>query len=242
VDDVVDRGAGGFRSAADQRQQPLVRVRLAEQIDRFLGEDLTSELTAVGLGQVVPKAGEDDAVQAPILRRPKRRCAATDEISMRPRLLSGSARARRAFDVYLPASDEPLAAIDGPAEPVAATVAARVLVVEDEEVVCRLIAESLTSAGYDVTATADPRAALELAREQRFHVLVTDVAMPHMDGPEVARALLSRRPDLRVLYTSGYGAAAPAGLVGADAAFLAKPFALFELQDRVASLLDELAA
>jgi CheY-like chemotaxis protein len=129
-----------------------------------------------------------------------------------------------------------------PAEPTLANGAARILVVEDEEVVCRLIAESLTSAGYDVTATGDPRTALDLGREQRFDVLVTDVTMPHMNSTEVASALLEQRPDLRVLYTSGYGAAAPAGLVGDDAAFLPKPFALLEFQERVASLLERRAA
>jgi two-component system, cell cycle sensor histidine kinase and response regulator CckA len=146
------------------------------------------------------------------------------------------------FDVYLPASGEPLSVVERPAEATPAVGVARILVVEDEEVVCRLIADSLTSAGYEVTATSDPRAALELAREQRFDVLVTDMTMPYMNGTEVARALLEERPDLRVLYTSGYGAAAPADLVGDGAAFLPKPFALFELQERVASLLERRAA
>jgi two-component system, cell cycle sensor histidine kinase and response regulator CckA len=146
------------------------------------------------------------------------------------------------FDVYLPATSEPIVAVERPVEPALPRGAARILVVEDEEVVCRLIAESLTAAGYEVTATADPRSALDLARETRFDVLVTDVTMPHMNGPEVARALLERRPDLRVLYTSGHGAAAPVGLVGEGAAFLPKPFGLFELQSRVATLLEERAA
>jgi two-component system, cell cycle sensor histidine kinase and response regulator CckA len=146
------------------------------------------------------------------------------------------------FDVYLPATREPLSVVEAAPEPAPASGAARILVVEDEEVVCSLIADSLTAAGYEVTATGDPRAALELAREQRFDVLVTDMTMPHMNGTEVARALLEGRPELRVLYTSGYGAAAPAGLPGDDAAFLPKPFALFELQDRVASLLERRAA
>jgi two-component system, cell cycle sensor histidine kinase and response regulator CckA len=146
------------------------------------------------------------------------------------------------FDVYLPATREPLSVVKAAPEPAPASGAARILVVEDEEVVCSLIADSLTAAGYEVTATGDPRAALELAREQRFDVLVTDMTMPHMNGTEVARALLEGRPELRVLYTSGYGAAAPAGLPGDDAAFLPKPFALFELQDRVASLLERRAA
>ena len=146
------------------------------------------------------------------------------------------------FDVYLPATAEPIAALAPLAERAPEPGTARILVVEDEEVVCRLIAESLTAAGFEVTATTDPRSALDLARENRFDVLVTDVTMPHMNGPQLARALLEWRPDLRVLYTSGYGAAAPAGLIGEGAAFLAKPFGLAELQGRVASLLEQRAA
>ena len=67
VDDIVDRATRCLGSQGDQRQQPLVRVRLAEQVDRLLGEDMTSEVTAVGLGQVVAKAREDDTVQGAIV-------------------------------------------------------------------------------------------------------------------------------------------------------------------------------
>jgi len=77
VDDVVDLGARSLRGPTDQPEQPLVRVRLAEQVDRLLGEDLASDLAAMLLGQVVPKAREDDAVQTPILRRPRGSRAAT---------------------------------------------------------------------------------------------------------------------------------------------------------------------
>jgi hypothetical protein len=69
VDDVVDLHPRLLGGPADQAQQPLVRVCLAEQVDRLLGKDLTSDFAAVRLGQVVPKAREDDAVQTPILRR-----------------------------------------------------------------------------------------------------------------------------------------------------------------------------
>jgi hypothetical protein len=77
VDDVVDLAAGRLGGPSDQAEQPLVRVCLAEQVDRLVGEDFPSEVTAVLLGQVVPKAREDNAVQAPILRRLEEPCTAT---------------------------------------------------------------------------------------------------------------------------------------------------------------------
>jgi hypothetical protein len=69
VDDVVDLAAGPLGGPADQPEQPLVRVRLAEQVDRLVGEDLAGDVAAVLLGQVVPKAREDDAVQRVIVCR-----------------------------------------------------------------------------------------------------------------------------------------------------------------------------
>jgi hypothetical protein len=75
VDDVVDLRPRLLGGPGDEPEQPLVRVRLAEQVDRLLREDVTSDLAAVLLGQVVPKAREDDAVQTPILRRLRRRRA-----------------------------------------------------------------------------------------------------------------------------------------------------------------------
>jgi hypothetical protein len=68
VDDVVDLRPRLLGGPGDEPEQPLVRVRLAEQVDRLLGEDVTSDFAAVLLGQVVPKAREDDAVQISILR------------------------------------------------------------------------------------------------------------------------------------------------------------------------------
>jgi len=69
VDDLVDAAPRRLGGSRDQPEQALVRVRLAEQVDRLLREDLTSQIAAVGLGQEVPKAREDNAVQAPILCR-----------------------------------------------------------------------------------------------------------------------------------------------------------------------------
>jgi hypothetical protein len=63
VDDLVDGAARGFRGTRDQVEQALVGVGLAEQVDRLVREQLPGEVDTVGLGQVVPEAREDDAVQ-----------------------------------------------------------------------------------------------------------------------------------------------------------------------------------
>jgi hypothetical protein len=84
VDDLIELAAARLGSPSDQAEQPLVRVGLAEQVDRLVGEDLPSEIAAMLLGQVVAKAGEDDPVQGLILRRLERPCTATDELFMRP--------------------------------------------------------------------------------------------------------------------------------------------------------------
>jgi hypothetical protein len=67
VDDLIDLEAGGLGGAPDQLQQVLVRVRLAEQIDRLAREDLPGEISAVLLREVIAEAREDDAVQGPDL-------------------------------------------------------------------------------------------------------------------------------------------------------------------------------
>ena len=60
---LVGGESGGLRGPRDQVEEPLVGVGLAEQVDRLLGEELARQVAAVGLGQVIPEAREDDAVQ-----------------------------------------------------------------------------------------------------------------------------------------------------------------------------------
>src|SRR4051794_27136861 len=81
-----------------------------------------------------------------------------------------------------------------------------VLVVEDEEIVRELVCEVLEDQGYNVLCAMDGIEALDLAEnyDGEIHLLVTDVIMPHMNGPELAGKLSRLRPDMRVLYVSGY--------------------------------------
>jgi PAS domain S-box-containing protein len=118
-----------------------------------------------------------------------------------------------------------------------------ILLVEDEAVVRRLVAEILESNGYSVLQAADGPSALELLRRRSKHVdvLLTDVVMPGMSGPEVAQAVTAMQPGTHVLYMSGYTGSAidQHGLLEEGVAFLQKPFTADELAQAIRALLDE---
>ncbi|HLA76462.1 MAG TPA: ATP-binding protein [Vicinamibacteria bacterium] len=134
-----------------------------------------------------------------------------------------------AFRVHLPLMGE------APAGETAAAVAAgatggqeTILLVEDEDLVRALAQEILVSLGYRVLEARHAGEALVIAERHRgpIHLLLTDVVMPHMGGPELAARLLPARPETRVLFVSGYtdDAILEHGISQEDAAFLAKPF------------------
>jgi len=121
-----------------------------------------------------------------------------------------------------------------------------VLLVEDEVVVRRLVAELLESDGYTVLQAGDGPSALELLRRHpgAVDLLVTDVVMPGMSGPEVVQAVTAMRPGTHVLYTSGYTDTAldHHGVLEPGTAFLQKPFGSQELLRSVRALLDDAVA
>ena len=145
------------------------------------------------------------------------------------------------FTVYLPASDEPVTVQNGVPAPHAPTRRATetVLLVEDEDVVRGLVREILERDGYTVVEASCPEQALAASKDDSIDLLVTDVVMPRMSGPEVARALSVARDDLKVLYMSGYSDAmvAQQGLLEPGAAFIQKPFRAQELADKIRALL-----
>jgi signal transduction histidine kinase/ActR/RegA family two-component response regulator len=81
-----------------------------------------------------------------------------------------------------------------------------VLIVEDEQAVLDLSAVALRSHGYDVLAATGPQDALKLFSRfaQQIDLLLTDVMMPGMSGPEMVQKMLAQRPDLKVVFMSGY--------------------------------------
>jgi two-component system, cell cycle sensor histidine kinase and response regulator CckA len=116
------------------------------------------------------------------------------------------------------------------------------LLVEDEELVLVLAARTLSSRGYRVLTASDGEEALRLASEfpEPIDLLVTDVIMPKLGGSEVAQRLLQQRPDVLVLFTSGYtdDAIVHHGVLDDGVNFLQKPYRPEELARRVRVLLD----
>lgn len=139
------------------------------------------------------------------------------------------------FQLYLPASDAPAA--ERPAAMDLPRGTETILVVEDEQMVRGLVAETLRTAGYRVIAAGDGDEALRLSAEHEgpIHLLLTDVVMPAMDGRDLAERLALARPGLRTLFMSGY--AHPAESHGAERApfgdLVPKPFSPVALARRV---------
>ena len=142
--------------------------------------------------------------------------------------------------IYLPA--EPVPA--DRQEPVPARAATSgtesILLVEDNDAVRELAVQTLRGRGYTVIEARDGEEALQhVIGGARVHLLVTDVVMPGLSGPNLAARLLQQIPRLRVLYMSGYGADATAahGTWG-GVPLLQKPFTPSELAERVRTALD----
>jgi PAS domain S-box-containing protein len=118
-----------------------------------------------------------------------------------------------------------------------------VLVVEDERAVRDQAVLVLDSYGYQVLDAADGQAALNLSRshEGPIDLLLTDVIMPGINGRELADLLQPERPEMQVLYMSGYtgDAIAHHGVLADKSAFLPKPFTLEDLLRKVREVLDK---
>ncbi len=112
-----------------------------------------------------------------------------------------------------------------------------ILLAEDEGSLRRLIRDVLQRQGYRVLEAQDPLEALQVCREhtERIHLLLTDVVMPKMGGRDLADRAVVLRPDLKVLYMSGYtdDMVLRRGVEAAGSAFLQKPFAPGKLVDKV---------
>jgi len=156
-----------------------------------------------------------------------------------------SARGRgTTFKVYLPRKDQ-----EAEAKKAVATLSEElprgtetVLLVEDEEELRDSMREDLSHSGYSVLEAENGEAAFRLFSEHpgTIHLLITDVVMPKMSGPDLARQLAPLRPELKVIFISGYPAAATLshGLKPLGLAFLQKPFKSHVLLRKVREVLD----
>ena len=117
-----------------------------------------------------------------------------------------------------------------------------ILLVEDDDGVRSLVSQYLTRIGYRVAALSDGERARETAAElgDGLKLLMTDMLLPSLSGPEVAAAVRAQHPGLRVLFLSGFAADSFADeQLPSDASFLQKPFTLRALSEKVAELLPE---
>jgi len=146
------------------------------------------------------------------------------------------------FTIYLPSIDEPVEA-PAPPPPLGCVGGSEtVLLVEDEEIVRSFAHEVLTQNGYTVLVARHGHEALAISEQHTgpISLMVTDVVMPGMSGKELAVRFAPIRPDMRVLYISGYPEEAgirPAALDNATA-YLQKPFTPDVLTRKVREVLD----
>jgi PAS domain S-box-containing protein len=145
------------------------------------------------------------------------------------------------FRIVLPLSvdDEP-APVERAERSVERNATAGVLLAEDEETIRSLVGEVLTRSGYKVFAAPNGDEAILLLSQHvgEIDLLLTDVVMPGMGGPDLARAAARLSPNLRVLYTSGYASEPDEAFEDPDVAFIGKPFSPDELVSKVRDVLD----
>jgi PAS domain S-box-containing protein len=115
-----------------------------------------------------------------------------------------------------------------------------ILVVEDEERIRQVTTEALRELGYTVFPAVSAKEALQILESRpEIGLLFTDIVMPDMNGRRLAEAALTSRPNLKVLYTTGYtrNAVLHNGVLDPDVNFIAKPFTLDQLSRKIREVL-----
>lgn len=152
------------------------------------------------------------------------------------------------FTVYLPvhqASEEELAEVEAAKQKLLEeherdwSGGGHILLVEDEDMVRAVAERALTRQGYSVVTAADGDEGLEAVQEGgQFDLVVSDVVMPHVDGPAMAREIRKIKPDLPVLFMSGYAEAQLRSEIDFEAMhFIPKPFSVQQIADKVGEVM-----
>lgn len=148
------------------------------------------------------------------------------------------------FMIYLPQHmdhAEPARDIATPEKPIVRG-AETILLVEDESSNLEMYRRMLVTLGYMVLAAATPEECIRLARENagRIELLLTDVVMPGMNGPDLAKTICSSDPEIKCLFMSGYmdTAIVHGGVLEPGTNLIQKPFAFEELAVRIREVLD----
>jgi two-component system cell cycle sensor histidine kinase/response regulator CckA len=128
------------------------------------------------------------------------------------------------------------------ASPPASSGTETLLIVENEAAIRNLLQMALRRNGYTVLAAESGPEALEILRGHSgtIHLLITDVVMPEMDGPALARVAATIRPAMRTLFMSGYpdDVLGESGLPPANINFIQKPFSPRDIAGKVREILD----
>lgn len=150
------------------------------------------------------------------------------------------------FSIYLPQASEEESQNTTPITPPEDTEGdltgtARILLVEDEDAVRTFSTRALMNKGYEVITAEHGEAGLAVFKEQTkpLDLLVTDVMMPGMDGPTLAREIRAVVPHLKIIFVSGYTEEKLKDTLGQGIYFLQKPFTLKQLAGKVKEVLDE---
>jgi two-component system cell cycle sensor histidine kinase/response regulator CckA len=132
-----------------------------------------------------------------------------------------------------------LAAQAAPAQPSKWAGGGRILLVEDEDSVRAVAERALSRQGYEVTTACDGEQGLEYVKlGRRYDLVVSDVVMPVMDGPAMAREIRALNPAMPVLFMSGYAEEQLRREIDFDNMFfIPKPFSVQQITDRVAEIL-----
>jgi DNA-binding NtrC family response regulator len=143
--------------------------------------------------------------------------------------------------VFLPATDLPLDVVQQAVTSKALHGSETILLVEDDETLRALMLRSLKQYGYRVFDAFDVEHARTLSRRHAgtIHLLITDIVMPEMNGPNLAQLLLQDNPTMKVLYVSGFTHGMTGMGSGSRARLLPKPFPPTTLVKTVRECLDK---
>ena len=119
-----------------------------------------------------------------------------------------------------------------------------IFLVEDDQAILKMTEKMLKQLGYQVRTAQTPQEAINIAHEgiSPIHLLITDVVMPDMSGPELTEKLQTVFPNLKVLYMSGYtsNVIAHQGVLDEDVHFIQKPFSIKDLSTKVRNILENI--
>ncbi len=149
------------------------------------------------------------------------------------------------FKIYFPRVDDPAERLAERSASMSESVGRgeTILLVDDNDSVRSAVAAMLEMKGYSILQASDGKAALEVSRRSSrvIDLVITDVIMPEMSGRALAQHLNEERPDLKILFMSGYtdDGMSRHGLKGLDSTFLSKPSTMIALLSKIRGLLDE---